>query len=40
LEASRLARNDRDWHPLLEFCGLVGTLTDLIQRMAGIRWRM
>jgi DNA invertase Pin-like site-specific DNA recombinase len=26
LEASRLARNDRDWHTLLEFCGLVGTL--------------
>ncbi|MGY4182990.1 DNA invertase Pin-like site-specific DNA recombinase [Bradyrhizobium sp. USDA 4518] len=26
LEASRLARNGRDWHALLEFCGLVGTL--------------
>lgn len=26
LEASRLARNGRDWHTLLEFCGLVGTL--------------
>jgi DNA invertase Pin-like site-specific DNA recombinase len=26
IEASRLARNGRDWHPLLEFCGLVGTL--------------
>src|SRR4051794_40917980 len=26
LEASRLARNARDWHTLLEFCGLVGTL--------------
>ena len=26
LEASRLARNGRDWHMLLEFCGLVGTL--------------
>ena len=23
---SRLARNGRDWHTLLEFCGLVGTL--------------
>ena len=23
LEASRLARNGRDWHTLLEFCGLV-----------------
>jgi len=21
-----LARNGRDWHTLLEFCGLVGTL--------------
>jgi excisionase family DNA binding protein len=26
VEASRLARNGRDWHRLLEFCGLVGTL--------------
>lgn len=26
LEASRLARNGRDWHTLLEFCALVGTL--------------
>ncbi|WP_027515840.1 recombinase family protein [Bradyrhizobium sp. WSM1417] len=26
LEASRLARNGRDWHTLLEFCRLVGTL--------------
>ncbi|WP_050425869.1 recombinase family protein [Bradyrhizobium tropiciagri] len=26
LKASRLARNGRDWHTLLEFCGLVGTL--------------
>jgi DNA invertase Pin-like site-specific DNA recombinase len=25
-EASRLARNGRDWHTLLEFCGLVGAL--------------
>ena len=23
IEASRLARNGRDWHTLLEFCGLV-----------------
>jgi DNA invertase Pin-like site-specific DNA recombinase len=23
LEASRLARNGRDWHTLLEFCGLI-----------------
>ena len=26
VEASRLARNRRDWHTLLEFCGLVGTI--------------
>jgi excisionase family DNA binding protein len=26
LEAARLARNGRDWHTLLEFCGLVGCL--------------
>jgi excisionase family DNA binding protein len=26
IEASRLARNGRDWHTLLEFCGLVGCL--------------
>ena len=26
IEASRLARNGRDWHTLLEFCGLAGTL--------------
>jgi excisionase family DNA binding protein len=26
VEASRLARNGRDWYTLLEFCGLVGTL--------------
>ena len=26
VEASRLARNGRDWHTLLEFCGLVDTL--------------
>ena len=26
IEASRLARNGRDWHTLLEFCWLVGTL--------------
>jgi DNA invertase Pin-like site-specific DNA recombinase len=25
-EASRLARNGRDWHTLLEFCSLVDTL--------------
>ena len=26
IEASRLARNGRDWHALIEFCGLVGTI--------------
>jgi hypothetical protein len=26
LEAARLARNGRDWHTPLEFCGLVGML--------------
>ena len=26
IEASRLARNGREWHTLIEFCGLVGTL--------------
>ena len=27
IEASRLARNGRDWHTLIEFCGLVGTIS-------------
>lgn len=26
LEASRLSRNGRDWHHLVELCGLVGAL--------------
>jgi DNA invertase Pin-like site-specific DNA recombinase len=26
LEASRLARNGRDWHHLIELCGMVGTV--------------
>ena len=26
IEASRLARNGRDWHHLVDFCGLVGTV--------------
>lgn len=26
LEASRLARNNRDWHHLVDLCGMVGTL--------------
>jgi DNA invertase Pin-like site-specific DNA recombinase len=26
MEASRLARNGREWHTLLEFCGIVGVL--------------
>ena len=26
IEASRLAGNGRDWHTLIEFCGLVGAI--------------
>ena len=26
IEVSRLARNGRDWHTLIEFCGLLGTI--------------
>ncbi len=26
IEVSRLARNGRDWHTLIEFCGLVATI--------------
>ena len=26
IESSRLARNGRDWHTLLEFCALVGSI--------------
>jgi DNA invertase Pin-like site-specific DNA recombinase len=26
IEASRLARNNRDWHQLIDFCSMVGTL--------------
>src|ERR1700746_1576126 len=26
IEVSRVARNGRDWHTLVEFCGLVGTV--------------
>jgi hypothetical protein len=26
IEASRLARNGREWHTLIEFCGLVGAV--------------
>ena len=26
IEASRLARNGRDWHTLIEFCEFVGTI--------------
>ena len=35
LEASRLARNGRDWHHLIELCGLVGALLS-IQRVSTI----
>ena len=33
LEASRLARNGRDWHTLLDFCGIVGCLVGDRQRL-------
>lgn len=33
LEASRLARNGRDWHTLLHFCGIVGCLVGDRQRL-------
>ncbi len=26
VEASRLARNDRDWHHLIDLCGMVGAV--------------
>ena len=42
VEASRLARNGRDWHTLLEFCGLVGTIIvdeDGVSRLAVRRAR-
>ena len=29
IEASRLARNGRDWHTLLEFCGMKGTMSEM-----------
>ena len=35
IEASRLARNGRDWHTLIEFCGLVGTAEAKPGRGAG-----
>ena len=45
LDASRLARNGRDWHHLLELCGLVGgesstptVSTIRIDRMTGCCW--
>ena len=36
LEASRLARNGRDWHHLIDLCALVGTL--IIDPDGVIRW--
>ena len=35
IEASRLARNGRDWHTLIEFCGLVGTT---LSQLATLRY--
>ena len=37
VEASRLARNGRDWHTLLEFCGLVGTMAVSDKKRTGPR---
>jgi hypothetical protein len=36
IEASRLARNGRDWHTLIEFCGLVGTV--IVDERRRPRW--
>ncbi len=33
IEASRLARNGRDWHTLLDFCAIVGCLVGDRQRL-------
>ena len=33
LEASRLARNGRDWHTLLDFCAVMGCLVGDRQRL-------
>jgi len=30
IEASRLARNGREWHSLIEWCGLMGTLNEAV----------
>src|SRR6516225_11819426 len=36
IEASRLARNGRDWHTLIEFCGLIGTFIVIHSGMQAI----
>ena len=35
IEASRLSRNGRDWHHLIDLCALVGTLPPTTARL----WR-
>jgi DNA invertase Pin-like site-specific DNA recombinase len=37
-DASRLARNGRDWHHLLELCGLVEARITHVGRMTGFFW--
>jgi hypothetical protein len=37
IEASRLARNGRDWHTLIEFCGLVGTVIGIRRVFLSLR---
>ena len=36
IEASRLARNGREWHTLIEFCGLVGAVIALARCSAWV----
>ena len=38
VDATRLARNGRDWHTLLEFCGVVGCLLADEQTVYDPRW--
>jgi DNA invertase Pin-like site-specific DNA recombinase len=37
IDASRLARNGRDWHTLLEFCSVVGALLTSARARCGER---
>ena len=38
LDASRLARNNRDWHQLLELCSLFGVLIADGERLYDETW--